>query len=183
MTYEVGKFYKVPCVRGMWHHLTRDWPVMGAFHSDAEIINFKEWHYHIDWRFVSKLPLLDVFGSALKGFADPPKRNYITPLVTTPRMNPNGLPKPVMRRRKCQRPHSLPWEIKKKFWLQDLEKAYAGCKLAAGHVCPHRGYDLSHEPVDASGIVTCPLHGLRWNINSGEAAPRCAESSNECCQK
>lgn len=29
--------------------------------------------------------------------------------------------------------------------------------------CPHRGYDLSNETPDEHGVITCPLHGLRFN--------------------
>ena len=32
--------------------------------------------------------------------------------------------------------------------------------LAAGDVCPHRGYDLRAVPVDADGCRRCPLHQL-----------------------
>ena len=28
--------------------------------------------------------------------------------------------------------------------------------------CPHRGYDLTHEPV-IDGVITCPLHGLKFD--------------------
>lgn len=29
--------------------------------------------------------------------------------------------------------------------------------------CPHRGYDLSNEKPDKNGIITCPLHGLKFD--------------------
>lgn len=29
--------------------------------------------------------------------------------------------------------------------------------------CPHRGYDLSNEIPDENGIITCPLHGLKFD--------------------
>lgn len=32
--------------------------------------------------------------------------------------------------------------------------------------CPHRGYDLSNEKPDENGIITCPLHGLKFDINN-----------------
>lgn len=31
--------------------------------------------------------------------------------------------------------------------------------------CPHRGYDLSNEIPDENGIITCPLHGLKFDRN------------------
>lgn len=33
--------------------------------------------------------------------------------------------------------------------------------------CPHRGYDLSSQPI-VNGVVTCPLHGLQFDANTGE---------------
>jgi hypothetical protein len=29
--------------------------------------------------------------------------------------------------------------------------------------CPHKGYDLTNELPDENGVVTCPLHGLKFN--------------------
>ena len=29
--------------------------------------------------------------------------------------------------------------------------------------CPHRGYDLSNEIADKDGVITCPLHGLKFD--------------------
>lgn len=31
--------------------------------------------------------------------------------------------------------------------------------------CPHRGYDLSGETPDERGVITCPLHGLKFDIS------------------
>lgn len=33
--------------------------------------------------------------------------------------------------------------------------------------CPHRGYDLS-QVVPVNGIITCPLHGLKFYADNGE---------------
>lgn len=180
VTYEVGKFYNVPCVLGEWGNRSKRawWPVMGSQHEDKDIIGFPHQHYHIDWRFVAR-PQTDWFQAAVSALADNPLAyNYNLPLMTW-HLNEHGLPAPVLRRRKCQRPHALPWDLRRITWMPKLEAAYKGCKLAKGHICPHRGFDLSHEPV-VNGVVTCPLHGLRWNIETGELAPRtCAPQSWE----
>jgi hypothetical protein len=47
-----------------------------------------------------------------------------------------------------------------------LEKAYAGCVLKDGHICPHRGIDL-RPFAKPDGTVICPGHGLRWDLNTG----------------
>ncbi len=43
-----------------------------------------------------------------------------------------------------------------------VQKSEISCDhLIKGHICPHRGFDLSTvEPVD--GVLTCPLHGLQF---------------------
>lgn len=52
--YEVGHYYRVPCVRGRLYDAIGWWPVMGEAHRDVEIIGFAPLHYHVDWRFVSE---------------------------------------------------------------------------------------------------------------------------------
>lgn len=32
--------------------------------------------------------------------------------------------------------------------------------------CPHRGFDLTNEKPDEDGIITCPLHGLKFDKDS-----------------
>lgn len=172
MSYEIGQFYKVPCVHGQWENVIADWPVMGRLHEDGEIIAFPWKHYHIDWRFVAARIIGADYGGSFPFGLSRSMHVYARPLLTWPRLNSNGLPPPVMRRRKFQREHTLPFDARRITWLPKLEAAHAGCKLAAGMVCPHRGYDLTHEPVDANGHVICPMHGLRWNAVTGELAPR-----------
>ena len=36
-----------------------------------------------------------------------------------------------------------------------------------GTMCPHRGIDLSGITPDDAGVITCPLHGLRWLSSTG----------------
>lgn len=31
--------------------------------------------------------------------------------------------------------------------------------------CPHRGYDISQVSPDKNGIITCPLHGLKFGTD------------------
>lgn len=159
MSDELGKFSIVPCVRAKYYNRIADWPVIGPMHDDKEHLNFPYLHYHIDWRFVPA-PLFKPLGF-----------NFSSPLMTSDRLNVGGLPKPVMRRRKMQRllqdfhvPHtSQGWRA--------LEQAYSTCRLKPGLVCPHRGVPLDggHREGD---VVTCPAHGLRWNVKTGELVPQ-----------
>jgi hypothetical protein len=132
--YEVGQFYRVPCVHGRYFRHEADWPVIGPQHEDAEFVGFEFQHYHIDWRFVSKQQFSNL------GW------NFGAPLMTSKQINVNGLPKPVMRRRKMQRAmqdfSEARWRAK---WFPKMEAAYAGCKLKPGLICPHRGIPLAGQ--------------------------------------
>ena len=52
------------------------------------------------------------------------------------------------------------------------KREYCGCtRLKAGLICPHKGADLSTFEPDERDCVTCPLHGLTWNVRTGELVP------------
>ena len=55
-------------------------------------------------------------------------------------------------------------------WLPILRKAFLQSRLLPGKVCPHRGADLSGIGPDEDGIITCPLHRLRWHADTGQSA-------------
>jgi hypothetical protein len=71
----------------------------------------------------------------------------------------------VLRRRKCHRefpeyPRVLAG------WMNALEKSCADLTMR-NMTCPHRGMPLESCPRDGD-VVTCPGHGLRWNVKTGE---------------
>jgi hypothetical protein len=73
---------------------------------------------------------------------------------------------PVVRRlRKCRRQHVY-W-ARKPFWLEDLSSAYSRRDWGPRKICPHRGASLCGVPA-VEGVVTCPLHGLRFDAKSGQ---------------
>lgn len=158
MSYEIGKFYKVPCVRAQYYRVVDYWPVMGPQHEDTEHVGFEYQHYHIDWRFVP------VHRFSPLGF------RLAVPLMMSERINQDGLPTPVMRRRKFYRtfPDFLGARAAK--WMPNLEAAYAACKLKPGLICPHRGISLAGVYQEGD-VATCPGHGLRWNVKTGELVP------------
>lgn len=49
-----------------------------------------------------------------------------------------------------------------------IEDLCEGKTLKPGLICPHRGADLSHCPPDEHGVVECPMHGVKWNIHTGQ---------------
>ena len=57
MSYVIGKFYRVPCVRAKINRRLRWWPLLTTIHNDFEIIGFKPDHAHVDARFMNKADL------------------------------------------------------------------------------------------------------------------------------
>jgi hypothetical protein len=169
--YEVGKIYLVPTVRYSWHGRMSDWPVFGPLHSDAEFFDFPWKHYHVDIRFLSDAELR-IIG---RKFAPEPDalfygiaRAYGAPLASRDKAEH---PQPGVRRRKCHRqwdyyPHG------DKAAVIALRAAFSDKQLIQKDgdlLCPHRGVSLATIPPDENGVITCPLHGLKWCAKSGEA--------------
>ncbi len=174
-TYEIGHYYSVPCVKTTKEqYLGRgEWvPVIGPLHEDAEIIRFPYPHWHIDWRFVTQKQVDRVpnespwsddrmwFGRPLHLRTSDKQRTLV-----------ESGSSPVLRKMKCQRAMpSYPHDAAMSAWLPQLEAVYAQCTLK-NMICPHRGLPL--DGVEQHGdIVTCPGHGLRWNIQTGKACHR-----------
>ena len=186
--YIVGRRYEVPHVRAAWPAFAPPFeprwiPVLGPAHRDAEVINFEWKHFHVDLRFlpdrvrrdtssvqsrcvgsvagVFALPITSVWPSGYRSKERP--RNS----VMLDRL-PLGLPLEswfTVRRSTCRVVAYPPYPAT--LWARELEKMYAGARLKPGQICPHRGADLSTFEPDEAGCVTCPLHGLRWHVESG----------------
>lgn len=172
--YQVGSYYEIKCVHGALYDDIQWWPVMGEAHRDKEIIGFPDLHYHIDWRFVSARTYHRHVASDF--YRSESKAAFGVPLMLMPEKRDGYFRRPRQfgdvpgeietrrRRLKCKR--SLPpYPHGAAPWMARLSEHHAAACLKH-RVCPHRGYDLSREPV-VDGVVTCPLHGLRWNVETG----------------
>ena len=149
-------------------------PIIGPEHRDAEIINFPASHWHIDWRFVSArmmrharsdTPYANVVQRTAYEHVSYLPDDCKTPLVV------GEVEQHVMV---CKRPWpEYPHAKRLRNWGRALDEAFKDCKLK-GMVCPHRGLSLdgAHREGD---VVTCPGHGLRWNVVTGELV-----RGNEC---
>lgn len=148
----IGQAYLVPTVFGQWHHLLRDWPVIGLKHDDIEHLNFEKLHYHLDTRFLR-------LSESLLGGA---------PYRPLHARNDVELGPIKFARRTCIR---APLGF---IWPRDLglkvDAAFAGRQCGKGKrgwVCPHKHFPLgSIEVVD--GVIQCPLHGLRIDAATGK---------------
>lgn len=174
--FEVGKFYRVPCIKTVakhrWDRLWRgEWvPVMGPEHRDDGAVNFPLLHWHVDWRFASarlwnRLTAHSIYGES-GAF-----HHVVTHYPSTGKfggeleLEPFVQGEVELKRRKCLRP--LPtYPLKLAQWMPKLNEECAHLKLK-NMVCPHRGLPLKGCPQDGD-VVTCPGHGLRWNVKTGE---------------
>lgn len=178
----VGKFYMVPAIlmerfngQGeLW------WPITGPMHTDADHFNFPWPHYHVDARF---LTTRHVRGSAYdmgSRFTQCPYEAHLAAPVHAKYAQTNRNPpfpeppKPELRRMRCARTGTgYPYGTSDA--VQGLRKDHAGDtarRNAEGHlICPHRGARLDQLVPDAEGVITCPLHGLRFNADTGKCIP------------
>ncbi len=89
----------------------------------------------------------------------------------------SGPPKPTLRRMRCTMAHST-WGHEDSKLVVDLNRSFAGTRCAKGKrgwVCPHKQFPLG--PVAAiGGVVTCPLHGLRVDAETGRCIGAVTES-------
>lgn len=156
MTYVIGKTYEVPAVLvSEWHGLRGVWiPIIGPRHEDAEFILFQHWHYHINWQFASQ-SVIDEQGVRYGIVVCSPDKRGLDVVIAQ-----------EVRRMTCKRIWP-PYPYPQATWLPALTAAFRHCKLGPDMICPHRGLPLAHAPRDGD-IVTCPGHGLRWNVHTGE---------------
>ena len=192
--YEVGRFYLVPEVRAVWGIPTRQdtttgevhypphpcwWAVLGPLHNDAQFLGFRHERLHVDPRFIPEGVWHD------ERFRNPAPRYATTPISY---VWPEGADDQVMiddidpqaplppwyrlRRRKCLRTQAdYPEEwARSRSWRVALVAAYRDVALGSAEICPHQGADLATFQPDADGCVTCPLHGLCWNMTTRKLA-------------
>jgi len=171
---EIGRFYLVPVVYGYWLRWLRWWPILGGWHEDMKYIGFAKHHYHVDARFVEELhPTPEHMQPPIWQEFRLPMQNWDlnenkVPFPRQPREQTLG--EPVIKRRRYRR-HFPDYPRTRAPWMTRLECAYKNHQLKPGLVCPHRGTPLRGLVVDSDGCVTCPLHGLRWNVSTGKLAP------------
>lgn len=187
----IGKYYDVLCARAIWldsQSKPRWWPVTGPQHEDGEIIGFPHQHYHVDYRFLRADERRLTIGRAAHPVfvvpiamvsPDVPERPTPTEwgisLETLPQEHyPVESYLRVMRRRQNADALEHPGEELAR-WMDDLKAAYADAELLGPPerpVCPHRLAPLDNLPVDDESCVTCPLHGLRWNLETRRMEPK-----------
>jgi hypothetical protein len=193
---EVGREYMVPCVTRLprWvngpgldndEHIV---PVLGPAHEDADIIKFPEEHWHYDLRFLAP-EIIDGLMAEVervhgKKLGIEPVYDDIPPLprikkklrpryamlAVIPYLNAAEPFKTSLRRLRCLRKMpDYPSRIGNTLlpFVRELENAYAQHRKRDCRTCPHRGTPLNGLPI-RDGVVTCPGHGLRFKVSTGE---------------
>lgn len=172
---EVGTYYLVPTVTGEWFNVTKSWPVIGPKHNDAQCLDFEHQHYHLDARFIFKRSDENWFWRSV----------LASPLQINDRVNAGGLPAPVWRRRLCRRlvnpaqADIIEGLAQRSERLRCHFDQWTGKQArhdGRGWVCPHRSVPLAdHAAID--GVITCPLHLLRIDAETGRVLPPQAEGA------
>ncbi len=170
---QVGRYYLVPQLNQIRNGKIIRVPVHGPLHEDAEIIGFPHQHYHVDTRFMS-----DAFCRRyIAPYSDPfflkertvLQQAMIMPVIVSyfPHCYKLESSEPILLKRLCQR------ETQEEFPFADtpfnlpLSNAYSDCTINLENpICPHRGFKLKGL-IEKDGVVICPGHGLRWNLNTG----------------
>ena len=156
----VGRLYRVPTFRAIWHGIEAIWTFFGPAHIDEpEIMPTPGRHIHVDGRFLGWkqwLGLRERFGSPEMAIAS--ETAAADDLV------------PVWRELFCHRA-SISYPHREMATTRYLQCRFANdqAKRVRGEwVCPHQGARLGSILPDDDGIITCPLHGLRWRIADGQ---------------
>lgn len=184
---QIGRYYRVPAVFGKWDSFSaRWWPVIGPMHEDAEIVGFDARHYHIDPRFLpERIWRRSLWGNEARSawrVGGDSGRVAAAPVQFAPddfrNLYGTEMMQPALRRMRCKR--GMPdrsWMILRDGrtavgWGATMEGAYADARLKPGMICPHRGAPLASCPVGPDRTVVCPLHGLRWHVDTGALIPQ-----------
>ena len=142
--------------------VTRIGPIIDHPHNDIEN-GQSESHYHLDTRFMmdqNNYPFLDThqFHDFLPGRV---VEFFKFDRVTLQFLNKNNVRRELIPllcyRNKQIRSTPVQLIAKSKLKHQCIHKGK----------CPHRGMDLSQES-PADGVITCPLHGLKFSAESGK---------------
>lgn len=182
----VGRNYLVPTIHAPFYGLWGDWAVRGPQHQELPN-GMIDWH--LDRRFLTKaqeLKLIELEGAYLYERGDTPDPGegrrwpgsraaaYFTFIWMEPGASSGNEiidawvlrgspPSANLTVRKCRRP-TVRVEDMPEYWdLGDVYGRPASAILGKDGrpLCPHQKVDLTGEPQDEDGIVTCPLHRLR----------------------
>jgi Rieske [2Fe-2S] domain len=195
---EAGKMYQVPCLTSpRFRRRSLNWtgtvPLLGTVHEDSDLVGFKPWHVHVDWRFVK--PTKDkrfVNGESHDGnqynLANVLTLSY-EPLVYSSQDQDFTFWNDVtceIKLKLCRFTTPYPWITPDDVpFRAKLQQHFQHCD-ATGGLCPHRGLPLSYARNMGNGRLQCPLHGLEFTTGQGPvpsgavgAVPGCVSAGRD----
>lgn len=149
----IGEHYSVKCLveRNLYDTKEIIYPVIDHLHNDKENGQLEP-HYHIDYRFIK----VDEGGYPINNHT----KHVFAPdslrIFPTKDMQFCHIILPLIR---IEQLHITPAS------LVSNSKLKHNC-IWKGK-CPHRGYDLINTNA-VDGVIKCPLHGLRFEAETGE---------------
>lgn len=177
----VGKYYLVPCVQ-MIDHYGHDVfaPVIGNLHHD-DFAAGVGWHYHYDHRF--RMPGTIEWHTYTRqktngcrpgiGRRSDDILGYLDLKIWKGKLIDKDNPPEIhWRRKKCVSQFGglcVPRNITLGEYV-DWAKKYEKTNIKKTMKCPHHGVCLKSVPVH-NGVIECPLHGLKWDAESGDNIP------------
>ena len=156
---QIGDFFIVRTVEFKRNNMLLKWPVFAKSHSDKDYQ--PEEHYHIDWRFMTESIMLEhrkYYQNLYPNYWKDLNAEYFEPIMKDTEVISESYEKWKYLRN---------FDFPKEQFIK-IEKKMIDCGAKMKNMrCPHHGTNLtSCKPVN--GVVTCPQHGLRWNIKTGE---------------
>lgn len=189
-----GDHHQVLFIRALWDSKLGWWPVMGPRHGDPEL-NFTQHHWHLDHRFLEP-SVYRRYGDhdCRRLFGYPVMLWAVCPLSVAP-LSISEAGADVRNKQWTHLDNADLVDILRSFpeheWMEwrdsevyrsefvespqqgdlrsKLRPSHEGCRLDLDSpICPHKGADLSSiAPRD--GVITCPLHGLRFCADTGQS--------------
>ncbi len=143
-------------------------PVWGNKHEDTDHLSFPYQHYHIDPRFLTKRHWKQYDYIGWNTADRTPMHNVQMQPLHYVQLK-SGPEKPQLRRMRCSLSH-VSWEFGEKKPIINMNCTFSGTQCQKGKlgwICPHKRFALgSVQAID--GVITCPLHGLRIDAESGK---------------
>lgn len=145
------------------YHLEKDiWPIINHLHHDKE--NGQDYyHYHVDYRFTilkDEEAIIPAKLHSMHSFAPTSRYNLLSESQFTLREDYTKgyvleyYSLTCLRVQQAGITHPI-----------NVTRSVLNYDCIHKGKCPHRGYDLSQE-VPVNGIITCPLHGLKFNAKT-----------------
>lgn len=155
---QVGKYYWVPHVLYHQGELEVFMPVINHLHDDDVLEN--PVHYHIDNRFDHPLEFERSLGqrTTVIVYVRDYRQSIMVGMVDTHL---------IYLQKRCISDITgvyYPPNIKGPKKLYNANRNNLNLKSMK---CPHKGYDLSNQPV-VNGVIECPLHGYCFNAKTGK---------------